>query len=358
MWDLAVREDDFNAAESMVSRMKSPPLSMQALLVYARGDTAARAAMLERARVLDARQSQIAARYVATFLLDFAAAETLARLDVQERRRPAIRLGAQTFLAWLEVARGRWNAAKSAFEVAQNIPEASSLLPQRALAASLPFLAVPASDLEAIRAEVAAWNPNAAALEPNAGLAARLERHLRLYVLGLLSSRLGDVANADRFAAEMDRTPAPTEARDVVRGLAQTVRADIAVQRGRTGDVLPSDAGAIPLELVSAPLFANVREYTLEHARYLRALQLRANGQYAEALRWVDASFQGSPSEVVYLAPVHLLRAEIHEQLGNRELALEQYGRFVTLWRDCDLALQPRLKEAQATIARLERSRG
>ena len=357
MWDLAVREDDYEDAAAMVSRMKSPPLSMQLMLTFARGDSSARAAIVEQARGHDSRQSQIAARYVATFLQDFAAAETLARLDLQERRRPPSRVGAQNFLAWLELARGRWSTAKAAFDVAQKLEEAPSFLTQRALAASLPFLVVPQSDLASIRAEVAAWSA-AVPQEPNAGLAAQLQPHLRLYLLGLLSSKLGDYPGADRYVMELERTPAPPDARAVVRGLAVTVRADAAARKGQTGPTLPADHGAIPLELVSVPLFANAREFTLEHARYLRALQLRANGQHGEALQWLDASFQGSPSEVVYLAPVHLLRGQIYEQLGDREKALEHYRRFVSLWRNCDAAMQPQLKEAQATISRLERGSG
>jgi tetratricopeptide (TPR) repeat protein len=355
MWDLAVREDDYTAAESMVSRMKAPPPSMQILLTFARGDSASRAAIVERARGLDSRQSQIAARYVATFLRDFASAESLARLDLQERRSPAIRVGAQTFLAWLEVARGRWSAANAAFAVAERMDESTPLLTHRAMAASMEFLAVPRSDLESIRSELAAWNPEAA--EPNAELAAQLQHHLRLYLLGLLSARLGDQPSAARFAAEIERTEAPREARDVVRGLAQTLRADIAAQSGRDATTRP-DQGAIPLELVSVRLFANIREYTLEQARYLHALQLRARKQYTEALRWIETSFQGSPSEIVFLAPMHLLRGEIYEQLGDHQKALQHYRHFILLWRDCDPALKPRVEQAKIAVAQLERRTG
>ena len=356
MWDLAVREDDYAAAASMVSRMKSPPLSMQVLLTFARGDSALRTAIVEQARGFDSRQSQIAARYVATFIQDFAAAETLARLDLQERRRPPIRVGAQNFLAWLEVARGRWSAAKVAFAAAERMDEAPPLLQQRALAASLPFLEVPRADLTSIRAEVAAWNPGGEGTEPNAGLAAQLQQHLRLYLLGLLSARLGEYQAATGFAAGIERTEAPQGSREIIRGLAQTVRADIAAQSGRTEPMRP-DQGSIPLELVSVPLFANAREFTFEHARYLHVLQLWAKGQPNDALRWIETSFQGSPMELVYLAPMHLLRGAIYERLGEEQKALDHYRRFVSLWRDCDSALQPRVEEARAAIARLERGR-
>jgi tetratricopeptide (TPR) repeat protein len=355
MWDLAVREDDYRGAAAMVQRMKAPPLSMRVLLTYAGTDTAARRAVFEEARNSDSRQSQIAGRYVATFLENFAAAESLARLDVADRRRPVIRVNAQLFLAWLEVARGRWSAARDAFAQAELMPEALSVSYQRAIAATLPFLAVPREDLQAIRSELAAANP--APPDPNAGLTVRLQPHLRLYLLGLLSSRLGDQTAATNFAGEIERASAPPEARDVVRGLVETVRADIMAQSGRAPELRDSP-GAIPLELVSVPLFANVREYTLEHARYLRVLQLTSRGDRVGAIRLMDNGFQGSPLELVYLAPLHRQRAELYEGVGDRAKAIEYYRRFIALWGSCDPALKPRVDAARARLAKLEKESG
>ena len=361
MWDLAVREADYQAAEAMLGRMKAPPPSMRILLTYARGDSAARARVFEEARVSDSRQSQIGARYVALFLEDFAAAESLARLDLAERRRAPIRVGAQLTLAWLEVARGRWSAAETAFAQAERMEEAPSVLVQRAIAATLPFLSVPRASLESIRAEVAGWRIESDGSEPNDGLAAQLRPHLRLYLLGLLSSRLGDRDSALRYAEEVERADGPAEAQAVVRALAQTVRADVALEQGRVDEaarVLEGITGEVPLELVSVPLFAPVREFSQEHARHLRVIVLTAQQKHGEALRWIDASFQRAPSEIAYAAPMHLKRAEIYERLGDREKAAEHYRRFAALWRDCDPVLRPRVEEAKARIARLTSAGG
>jgi hypothetical protein len=245
MWDLAVREDDYQGAGAMVQRMNRPPLSMRVLLTFASGDAASRASIVEEARVFDSFQSQIGGRYAATFLEDFAAAETLARLDLADRRRAPIRVNAQIFIAWLEVARGRWSAARTAFADAETMPEGQSTLYQRAIAASLPFLNTPRADLEAIRAELASSNPAAESSDPGAPLTVRLQPHLRLYLLALLSSGIGDFAAATRFLSELERTPAPAEARDVVRGLASTVRADLATHGGA-----PAPLGIAPGEIL------------------------------------------------------------------------------------------------------------
>jgi tetratricopeptide (TPR) repeat protein len=356
MWDLAVREEDYQGADSMMRRMTAPPLSMRILLSFARGDSAARAGVLKEAVASDSRQSQIAARYVATFLEDFATAKSLAELDLAPRRRPPIRANAQLFLAWLELARGRWTAAKAAFARAERMEGVPPVLVQRAIAATLPFLAVPRSDLDSVRSEVELWNPAAEASDPGAGLALRLQAHLRLYLLGLLSSRVGDHAAALRIAGEIERADASDEAPAVIRALALTIRADVALQRGnpdQAGDALEQLQGEVPLELVVVPVYANVREFTQEHARHLRLLVLSAQQKHKEALQAIETSFQGAPSEMVYLAPMHLQRAEIYERLDEREKAAEHYRRFITLWRDCDSVLRPVLERAKTDLARM-----
>jgi tetratricopeptide (TPR) repeat protein len=356
MWDLAVREEDYQSADSMMRRMAASPLSMRILLTFARGDSAARARILEEARASDSRQSQIAARYVATLLEDFKAAELLSQLDLARRRPPAIRVNAQLFLAWLELARGRWSAAQAAFARAERMEEAPPVLLQRALAATLPFLAVPPHDLDSLRSEVKLWNPRAAASDPDAGLAARLQPQLRLYLLGLLSSRLGDDTDALRLAAEIEGADGPEEARAQSRALGKTIRADVALQGGSVelaDQALRAVQGEIPLELVSVPAYVNIREFTQEHARHLRVLVLNAQQKHTQALQWIENSFQGAPSEMVYLAPMHLQQAEIYERLGEREKAVEHYRRFVSLWRDCDPALRPVVDGAKAELARM-----
>ena len=73
-------------------------------------------------------------------------------------------------------------------------------------------------------------------------------------------------------------------------------------------------------------------------AVYERYLALQADRQYPE---WV-------------WQPRALRRAgQLHEQKGNREKALEYYGRFVDLWKDADPVLQPMVRETRQWIAQL-----
>jgi tetratricopeptide (TPR) repeat protein len=357
MWDLAVREDDYAAVDTMLQRYSGAPLSYRVVPAYARHDTASIVRLREEARVLDARQSQIAGRYVATFLEDFAAAEELARLDLATRRNAGIRLGAQTFLAWLEVARGRWSRAKVAFAEAESMEGGGAIRVERAVAAALPFLAVPREDLQRIRASLDDWNPASEPAASTPTLSSALRPHLRLYLSGLLSSRLGEHDRAVQRARELEQLPAPAQARGVVTALAATVRAGVALERGRPDEALQllnAANGRVPLELVVVRPFVNVREYTQEYSRYLRAEALLAKGgRDDEARRWLETSFQGSPSEMVYLAPMHLRLSGIHERRGDRKTALAHLRQFIAAWSESDPPLRRSVADAEATLRRL-----
>lgn len=330
MWDLAVRENDYEAVDGMLRRYEAP-LSMRIPPAYARGDSAAILRLVDSARGLDARQSQIAARYVATYLEDFATAAELARLDLQPRRNAAIRLGAQTWLAWLEVGRGRWAAANRYFVDAQRMPGGDAVLPERALAATLPFVAVPRSEIQEVRREVERWSAGG---DASPSLAAELRPHLRIYLLGLLSSRLDEHDRALSHAGALDTMSVPEQARGTVRALAATVRADVAFRRGEFAQALSqleAADGRVPLELVYLRPFVSLRPYTQEYARYLRAEALLELGRLEEAARWFETSFQGSPLELVYLAPLHERLALIHERRGDGARARAHAARFKAL---------------------------
>lgn len=308
MWDLAVREDDYTAVDSMLRRYTNAPLSYRILPAHARKDSAEITRLHEEVRNLDARQSQIAARYLAIYRQDFDAAEMVARFDLQPRRNAAIRLGAQTFLAWLNVARGRWAEARSAFDEAERMEGGQGVFLERALAATLPFVNVPRADVAATRQDVHAWQPAAA---PGSGLLAELEPALRLYLLGLLDSRLGNHADALARAQEVATADVGPDATPVTRALGATIRADVALRRQQPREALEYLAaadGQVPLELVVVRPFVNARQFTQEHARFLRAEALAALGRRDEARRWASLSFQGSPLEMVYRTGVQSRR--------------------------------------------------
>jgi tetratricopeptide (TPR) repeat protein len=317
---------------------------MRLLPAAARSDSATVRALLSEARTLESRQLQITARYAASYLEDFGLADTLARLDLQWRERPANRAAAQLLVAGLAAAGGRWSAAREAFRTAETMEGAGSVVVHRAVMATLPLQPVSPEDLRAIRDAVERFDPTASVAA--IGLAGALQPHLRHYLLGLLSSRLGDSEAAEQNAAAIVNLPAPRAGQTTATSLAATVRADIAWMQNRPRDALQALERVdhrIPLELIALSRVAHVREFGLEHARYLRAVCLAALGRDTEALGWLRFGLRGSPQEYLYHAQVHYQLGGVFERLGQPDSSAAHYARFLEVWSRADSAATPLL---------------
>jgi len=350
MWNLAVREADYTKADSLLRRKFTPdklPQSHRTILALVHGDSAGLRAILDEVRRQRSGRPYVVSD-LALYLNDFATAKQFAEAVFASPRPAAARDSLHYILGLLALAEGRWNGAKS--EYLQAEPVIPSARRRLALSAAFPFLAVPDSDLVALSAELEGWNPKADAPEPNPGLATALRPEARLYTLGLLHSRQGRDGRALQYAAELERSPHPPQAAALVRDLALTVRADVALRRGRASEalkLLESVSGTVPLEVLALPAFSE------EVARYLRAEALYKLGRVEDALRWYSYGFAGTPNELAFLAPTHLRQGELYERLGDRKQAIEHYSRFVQLWKGCDPELRPRVDEAKARLASL-----
>jgi len=358
MYDLAVREEDWARGDTLIRR-KFPqrlPFDVRVTFATVRNDTASLRLLHDegkefagqKGRKID--QALEAGGLLAIYLEDLPWGEELTRYSTQASLPSRIKAPAHLQLAKLAVAGGRWSVAKRELAAAARLGEADSALLGRAMAASLPFLGVPKGDIRSIRDEVEHWSPGHDASKPFPEWIRPLAPHLRLYLLSLLSARLGDAGEALRLASELETFPAPPQSRAVVRSLARTIRADVATESGRTNEgltLLDGVRGNIPFELLTLPYFSE------EHARYLRSRLLFQAGRHDEALHLIENAFAGTPGELQYRAPAHLLRAEIQERLGNKDLAAEQYSRFIALWRTCDPQLEPAVDRAKTQLARM-----
>jgi tetratricopeptide (TPR) repeat protein len=351
-----VREDRWARADTLIRRkFAAVPFDVQVLFAVHRRDTVAEQKLRSQAPELAGQKGRRIAAALETGTLlslypeDLGRAETFTRFGTASSVPPGVQASAHQLLANLAVAGGRWSGAQSEFAaVARTHPD--SALIGRALAASLPFLRVPRPDLETIRGELERWRPGSEVSSPLPESVRPVTPHLRLYLLGLLSVRLGAPADAQRYAAELERLSAPPDASALVRDLGRTIRADVAMSAGRTAEalgLLSGIEGQVPFELIRLPYFSH------EHARYLRSALLHQAGRDSEALRLVTVAFVGTPNELLYRAPSHLLRAEIQQRLGDRGSATEEYSRFLELWRACDPALQPVVENARAELAGL-----
>lgn len=352
-----MREERWAEADTLIHR-KFPvvPLGDRALFAALRQDTASLRQLYaeapRKAGQPGRRTSAIATEagwLLATYLEDLDRAEAFTRFDTAASIGSGVRASAHGLLGSLAVAGGRWDAAKAEFAAAA-LARPDSALIGRALAAALPFLRVPRSDLEQIRREVAHWQPGSDAAAPLPESLRLLTGHLRLYLLGLLDARLGDSSSALRQAKELESLAAPPDSRALVRDLGRTIRAEVAASGGRAEEALSyleGVKGEVPLELIRLPYFSG------EHARYLRSMLLHQTGRNEESLRLLEVAFMGTPHELHYRAPVHLLLANIHQQLGQRPAAIKEYSRFLGLWDACDPALEPLVEGARAELAAL-----
>jgi tetratricopeptide (TPR) repeat protein len=346
MMRLAVSEDDIAKAESLVARV-GKDYADSAMFAVAKGDSATVARLLVEAR--DSANIFLllnAAWQIGEWLERPASAEPFARAAAA---RPERQSRSNLTLADNLVSQGRWAAADSAYAVAIRTGADGWPRLARALTATLPFLAVPHTELEAIRAELSAWDPardSPATVTSNAGLLP----HVRLYALGLLASRLGEPTAALRAAGQLEAAPAGDEFAPVLRALAAAVRADVAIAGRRPADAVGALAvarGAVPLDL------SGMSPFSEDYARLLRGEALLALGNDDEALRWLDNGFDATPEEMVYRAQVSLRLGDIYERKGERQRAIDEYARFVRLWTGCDARLRPAVEDARARLARL-----
>lgn len=297
-----------------------------------------------------------ATRFVATLTLDFSAAERIAHLLSGPGRSAEMHGIHHVLTAFLELAAGRAGAGWSELERAAPLLPAGAL-EYRGLVATLPFLPLETSAVEALRTTLADWNasavPRSAHPHPAFDLHHKAYPVLRLYLLGALSARLGD-AGALEYAAELDGVSGNSDVEPLARDLAHSVRARVAAVQGDAATALgwldrSRGETRCMLIVLQSPFYTRTAE------RWLRAELLHRLGRNQEALRWYQSIAQASLFDLIYLAPSHLRRAEIHERLGDRKRAAEHYRRVIELWGGCDPILRPSVEEA---AGRLERQGG
>jgi tetratricopeptide (TPR) repeat protein len=346
MMYLAVREDDIDKAESLVARV-GKDYGDSVMFAVAHRDTVTVARLRGEARsARSIGEVSGAADQVGGWLLELPTAESFVRIAAA-RPEPSGRTS--LLLALTQLGQGRWMSADSAFAAAARAPDAPEAPLRRGIAAALPFLALPRAELEAIRADLTAWDP---ATRPagGAGPTSDLLPQLRLYALGLVASRLGDAGGALRTAAQLETAAAAPDNLPVVRSFAAAVRADVALAAGRPADALKAleaVRGQVPLDLTSSSSF------TEDYPRFLRAEALLATGRDDEARRWLETGFDNTADMIVFQAQASLRLGDLYERKGERQKAIDNYARFLRLWGGCDPRLRPAVEEARTRLARV-----
>jgi len=266
-----------------------------------------------------------------------------------------------TYLAGIELGTGRRSQAWRALERLDSLPVTPAIAYLGALATILPGDS-PSVDAATITARVDAWDPPTYAdldTMPYAQFGYNWKHaywgpYERSYLLGLLASQAGDYRTALEYAEELEAMPPYEYFPSINADLALGVRADVLFNEGRPAEALAAlDSASWGIsynELIFVPMVGGQREVFLE------AMILQQLGRYQEALALYTYGIEHSmPGPLSYplLAPSHLYRGQIYEDMGDIEQALWHYEAFVELWRDADPEYQPMVEDAREQMGRL-----
>ena len=94
--------------------------------------------------------------------------------------------------------------------------------------------------------------------------------------------------------------------------------------------------------------------HNLIQERFLHGEVLRASGDPRGALAWYECMSDIFIVDHIYLGPCRLAAAEICDQLGRKNEAIQRYRFFCKLWRECDPEFRPVLERAKQRLAVLE----
>lgn len=248
----------------------------------------------------------------------------------ESKRTPAVRAWLALTAADAALVSGRpADAEPWLVRAAQDAPRRT--LEVRAAWATLPFAAVSRDTLRALRTRLATTRDVPTLNPPFTTFAPGTATVLRPYLLGLLSARLGERDEADRWARETERAATDTAAIAYARALAASVRAHHAWWQGDPATTLSLlERAGLPVSRDYGPTHLG----TMAAERWLRGAALMALGRDGEARGWLESLGELSFAEHVYRAPAALLLARSEARAGDWRGAAAHYSLAARLLRD------------------------
>ncbi len=303
MWERRVNEVD-SLIQELLPRTQPPEVAeLEAERAFIHRDTAAQRAAVARLRDAPDEVVRVAAMRVALYARDLDGADRISRLLLEPKRAPEYRAVGHLHLADLAVARGRWREALEHVDsVAPIVPVIA--LESRARILTLPFVGAPRELLQATHDTLERWDGTAPTTTfPIFAVFNGLHEHLRVYYLALLRVRLGDLEGAEHAARRLGTLrgaagAAEWEARELARGLSESVRGHVLAARGEHEAALEKlERGRLTISegLLDSPVGSQALE------RYVRGEVLRALGRTAEARRWHGSLGQTAIDQVDFV---------------------------------------------------------
>ncbi|HEX8394353.1 MAG TPA: BTAD domain-containing putative transcriptional regulator [Longimicrobium sp.] len=333
---------------------------MRTLRAFALRDEKAQAIAIDTLRALSAAPRDAndlpawaAAWRTADFLNDPEPGLRLAALMTEPGRSAQSRLVGHTTRAHMQMARGRWRAARAQADSAAQIDREYAARTWAFLAAFFPA-DLPHAEVARARRELAATRiPRklgvGGVVDEERGRYPQARHH---YLLGALALRMGDTAEARGRAATLAAMVDTTANGRFARHLNAQLQARM---RAAAGDV----AGALATMQAGWPepvpeLFVKDDSYSTIAERYFRARLLAAAGRDVEALAWFGSLPEDISRGIVFPVAAEGERARILDRLGRRREAAQHYARFAERWREAEPELLAAVTAARQRAAALE----
>jgi tetratricopeptide (TPR) repeat protein len=354
---IAAREGNRSELDSLTTRLlllepDGPrAFEVRVLRVFAGSDAAEQSAMIASVDHAAAGQLQTAAASLVASGLDPEGAAGVARVLAEVGRRPVQRQFGELLMAQSLTVAGRLDAAAAALARLRRLSPQLAAEVRAALALAPLADPQPAELAEARTERAQVPEVESGAILPISIFPRQPAPPVRLYLLAMLSQRIGDETGARAYAGRLEQwRGGPTEAAFAREYLA-LIRASVLRSEGRPADALRAlgAAGIGPDSILPERM-----RHPSAHQHWLRAELNRELGNDAEALRWYAAVPDPTGYDIPYLPGSELRRAEIHDRRGERAEAIRHYQRFIDLWRHADARLQPEVERARARLAKLD----
>jgi serine/threonine-protein kinase len=295
-----------------VSPRGDQALAMRALRAFSGDDATAMTRVIEELQQARAITVAIAFSDVALYAGNLPGAERLARSFIQVARSPELRALCHILLAHLALSADNLELAWRELASAEGLDQTWGV-EMRALFAAQPFVPQTERELDEIRRALERLGSSGPG-SPSAFLIFAMHHGLhpalRLYLLGLLEVRLGDLAAAAGHLAELGGLP--SESTGLAASLGLELGAAIARAEGRVQEalaLLERPGPRLWFQLTVASPF-----FSLASQRFLRAELLYQLGRSEEAVGWYGSLAERSPYELIYAPAARRRLQEIAQQ--------------------------------------------
>jgi hypothetical protein len=333
---------------------------IRTLRAFALGDEKAQAIAIDTLRALSAAPRDAndfpawsAAWRTADFLNDPESGFRLAALMTDPARNAQSRLVGHTTRAHMQMARGRWRAARAQADSAAMIDREYAARTWAFLAAFFPA-GLPRDQVERAHLDLASTGVprklgGGGVVDEERGRYPEARHH---YLLGALGLRMGDTAEARSRAVFLAGMVDTTANGRFARHLNAQLQARM---RAAAGDV----SGALRLVQAGWPepvpeLFVKDDSYSTIAERFFRARLLAAAGRDAEALAWFGSLPEDISRGILFPVAAEQDQARILERMGRPREAAAHYARFADRWRDAEPELLAPVRAARQRAAALQ----